>query len=50
MEAPASWNTRFITPEGIECHITLRGEIRLITRLLVADEGGETIPPALVKK
>ena len=26
MEAPASWNTRFITPEGFECQITLRGE------------------------
>ena len=26
MEAPASWNTRFYTPEGFECQITLRGE------------------------
>lgn len=25
-EAPASWNTRYITPEGFECQITLRGE------------------------
>ena len=25
-EAPASWNTRYISPEGFECQITLRGE------------------------
>jgi hypothetical protein len=25
-EAPASWNTRYITPEGFECQITLRGD------------------------
>ena len=25
-EAPASWNTRYITPEGFECQLTLRGE------------------------
>ena len=25
-EAPASWNTRFIDPNGFECQITLRGE------------------------
>ena len=27
IEAPASWNTRYITPEGFECQLTLRGEI-----------------------
>lgn len=26
-EAPASWNTRYITPEGFECQLTLRGEM-----------------------
>ena len=25
-EAPASWNTRYITPEGFECQITLRAD------------------------
>ena len=25
-EAPASWNTRYITPDGFVCQITLRGE------------------------
>ena len=25
-ESPASWNTRYITPEGYSCQITLRGE------------------------
>ncbi len=25
-ESPASWNTRYITPEGYTCQITLRGE------------------------
>jgi hypothetical protein len=25
-EAPASWNTRYITPEGFVCQITIRGE------------------------
>src|SRR4030042_5258812 len=25
-EAPASWNTRYIDPNGFECQITLRGE------------------------
>src|SRR4030065_2502183 len=25
-EAPASWNTRFVDPNGFECQITLRGE------------------------
>jgi hypothetical protein len=25
-EAPASWNTKYITPEGFECQITLRGD------------------------
>ena len=25
-EAPASWNTRYITPEGFACQLTLRGE------------------------
>ena len=26
IEAPASWNTSYITPEGYVCRITLRGE------------------------
>ena len=26
LEAPASWNTRYITPAGFICQITLRGE------------------------
>lgn len=26
LEAPASWNTRYLTPEGFVCQITLRGE------------------------
>ena len=26
LEAPASWNTRYITPVGFVCQITLRGE------------------------
>ncbi len=26
LEAPASWNTRYITPAGFVCQITLRGE------------------------
>ena len=26
LEAPASWNTRYITPSGFMCQITLRGE------------------------
>lgn len=25
-EAPASWNTRYIDPNGFECQITLRGD------------------------
>ena len=25
-EAPASWNTKYIDPNGFECQITLRGE------------------------
>ena len=25
-EAPASWNTRYQTPEGFICQLTLRGE------------------------
>ena len=25
-EAPASWNTRYVDPNGFECQITLRGE------------------------
>jgi hypothetical protein len=25
-EAPASWNTRYITPDGFTCQLTLRGE------------------------
>ena len=25
-EAPASWNTRYTTPEGFTCQITIRGE------------------------
>ena len=25
-ESPASWNTRYVTPEGYACQITLRGE------------------------
>ena len=25
-EAPASWNVRYITPEGFSCQLTLRGE------------------------
>ena len=25
-EAPASWNTRYINPEGFECQLTIRGE------------------------
>jgi len=26
MEAPASWNTRYVTPDGFVCQLTLRGE------------------------
>lgn len=26
MEAPASWNVSYVTPEGFVCRITLRGE------------------------
>jgi hypothetical protein len=26
LEAPASWNTRYITPSGFVCQITIRGE------------------------
>lgn len=26
LEAPASWNTRYVTPAGFVCQITLRGE------------------------
>jgi hypothetical protein len=26
MESPASWNTRYVTPEGFTCQITIRGE------------------------
>lgn len=26
IEAPASWNTRYITPDGFTCQITIRGE------------------------
>lgn len=26
IEAPASWNTRYITPQGFACQITIRGE------------------------
>ncbi len=25
-EAPASWNTRYVTPDGFVCQITLRGD------------------------
>ena len=25
-EAPASWNTRYVTPEGFTCQITIRGD------------------------
>jgi hypothetical protein len=25
-EAPASWNTRYVTPEGFSCQLTIRGE------------------------
>ena len=25
-EAPASWNTKYVTPDGFVCQITLRGE------------------------
>jgi hypothetical protein len=25
-ESPASWNTRYVTPEGFTCQITIRGE------------------------
>jgi len=25
-EAPASWNTKYLTPDGFECQITLRAE------------------------
>jgi len=25
-ESPASWNTRYVTPEGFVCQITIRGE------------------------
>ncbi len=25
-EAPASWNTRYVSPEGFECQLTLRAE------------------------
>jgi hypothetical protein len=25
-EAPASWNTKYVTPEGFECQLTIRGE------------------------
>lgn len=25
-EAPASWNTRYVTPDGFTCQITIRGE------------------------
>jgi len=25
-EAPASWNVRYITPDGFSCQLTLRGE------------------------
>ena len=25
-EAPASWNTSFVSPEGFTCRLTLRGE------------------------
>jgi hypothetical protein len=25
-EAPASWNTRYVDPNGFDCQITLRGE------------------------
>ena len=26
LESPVSWNTRYLTPEGFECQLTLRGE------------------------
>ena len=26
LEAPASWNTRYVTPAGFVCQLTLRGE------------------------
>jgi len=26
MEAPASWNTKYVTPDGFVCQLTLRGE------------------------
>jgi hypothetical protein len=25
-EAPASWNTRYVSPEGFECQLTLRAD------------------------
>ena len=25
-ESPASWNSRYVTPEGFVCQITIRGE------------------------
>ena len=25
-EAPASWNTKYVTPDGFVCQLTLRGE------------------------
>ena len=25
-EAPASWNTKYVSPEGFECQLTLRAE------------------------
>jgi hypothetical protein len=25
-ESPASWNTRYVTPEGFTCQITIRGD------------------------
>ena len=25
-EAPASWNTRYLSPDGFICQLTLRGE------------------------
>ena len=25
-EAPASWNTKYVTPDGFECQLTIRGE------------------------
>jgi len=42
-EAPASWNTRYISPEGFECQLTLRAESgsELLEKVNGAIEGFE---------